>query len=159
GWRRGDDRDRRARFAYESRSGGGLERAVELDRLTCSLLERGPFDRADHFLERALVHLFGKGKLHVVEGDASRHFGRGRFDGADDVARMRRRPAEVEDRGTAVLGPCGGDEDSCSVGCILELAATAPAHLVTLASRGGLHRQRWVRGQALVAARPVDDVR
>ena len=72
---------------------------------------------------------------------------------------MRRRAAEVEDRCAAVLGPCGGDEDSCGVGRVLKLAAPAPAHLVTLASGGGLHRQRRICGQALISPRPVDDVR
>jgi hypothetical protein len=58
-----------------------------------------------------------------------------------------------------VLRPRGGDEDPCGVGRVLKLAATSPAHLVTLTSCGGLHRQRRIRGQALVSSRPVDDVR
>ena len=68
-------------------------------------------------------------------------------------------PPRLKTAAAAVLGPCRGDEDSCGVGRVLELAATAPAHLVTLASRGGLHCQRRICGQALVSTRPVDDIR
>ena len=58
-----------------------------------------------------------------------------------------------------MLGPGGGDEDSRGVAGVLELAASAPTHLVTLTSCGGLHRQRRIGGQALVSPRPIDDVR
>ena len=54
---------------------------------------------------------------------------------------------------------CRGDEDPCSVHRELQLAATAPAHLVAVASRGGLHCKRRICRQPLVPTRPVDDVR
>src|SRR5438105_6022514 len=54
---------------------------------------------------------------------------------------------------------CRGYEDSCGIGRELQLAATAPAHLVAFAPGGGHHGERRICGQALVSSRPVDDVR
>ncbi len=97
-------------------------------------------------------------KLYVVERDASRHLGGSRLDRADDVACVGGRPAEVEDGGAVVFCPRRGDEDLRGVGCVLELAATAPTHLVAFAARGGRHRQRRIGRQALVPSRPVHDI-